>query len=94
VDSFVNKKPIYRDDYIEPFNYEYVDYVIIEDIETKKRYELDLTYFHRMFKFKVKETKIFNTLQEVREFLKNYKGVYDVYQTAKGYELDLGEEQC
>ena len=92
IDSFTKKQPVYRDDYIEPYSYRYDDYVVIEDIETGKRQELELVYFNMMFKFKVKETKIFKNIDEVRDFLDGYKGIYDIYKTNNGFELDLGEE--
>ena len=51
VNSFVKKEPIYRSDYIEPYDYRYDDYVVIENIETGKRQELKLTYFNQFFRF-------------------------------------------
>lgn len=49
VKGYVKKEPVYRDDYIEPYDYKYIDYVLIEDVETKKQQELSLTYFNRFF---------------------------------------------
>ena len=49
VKGYIKKEPVYRDDYIEPYDYKYIDYVLIEDIKTGKQTELNLVYFNRFF---------------------------------------------
>ena len=92
VNGFVKKDAIYRDDYIEPYDYRYTDFVTIQDIETKEEYDLELAYFNNMFTLKVKETKVFNDRLSVLEFLNN-NGIssYNVYKINDVYELDIYE---
>lgn len=47
--GFVKKEPITRDDYLDDYDYDYVDYVVIEDVETEKQITMPLSYFNRMF---------------------------------------------
>lgn len=91
VDSFVKKEPVYRDDYIEPYDYKYDDYVVIEDIETGKQQELDYYYFSRMFKPLIKEILFFKTRDELNDYMfgKNANWV-GLYQTKDGFELEIG----
>lgn len=49
VERLSKSEPSYRDDYIEPYEYKTCYYVVIEDIETKKQYMLDETYFKCFF---------------------------------------------
>ena len=92
VDSFVKKEPVYRDDYIEPYDYRYDDYVVIENIETGKKQELNLTYFNQFFRFKVKETKTFDNYESLKNYVIQNNINYDVYKVINGYELDIYED--
>lgn len=92
VDNFIKEKPVYRDDYIEPYSYRDAEYVVIEDIKTGKQQEIDYLYFCRMFKPKIKEILFFKTRTEVDDYIlgKNLNLV-GLYQIEDGFELEIGE---
>ena len=92
VDSLFKKEPVYRDDYIEPYSYQDVEYVVIEDIKTGKQQEIDYLYFCRMFKPEVKEILFFKTRAEVNDYIfgKN-PSLVGLYKTENGFELEIGD---
>ena len=92
VDSFSKKEPVYRDDYIEPYSYQDIEYVVIEDIKTGKQQEIEYLYFCRMFKPAVKEILFFKTRAEVNDYIfgKNPNCV-GLYKTENGFELEIGD---
>lgn len=49
VETFTKEEPIYRDDYIEPYDYKYIDFVVIEDIDTKKQETISKSYLNKLF---------------------------------------------
>ena len=49
VEEYHKSEPVYRSDYIEPYEYKDTRYVTIENIETGERTSMDWAYFRTIF---------------------------------------------
>lgn len=58
VEQLSRREPIYHDDYIEPYDYKTVFYILIEDVETKEQHLLNKTYFMQFFEPKGEDNAI------------------------------------
>ena len=97
VKKFEKAEPKYRDDFLDIYGFDYIEYIVIENIETGKQEEISLKYFNQFFRLKLKETLKFNSVEEVSNFLQEAikSGYlitnYDVYKVNGVYELDIYE---
>ena len=51
VKEFFKKYPVYRSDYIEPYDYDYIEYFTIECLETGEQIDMARSYFITLFDF-------------------------------------------